>query len=252
MGDETQPKPVEKIADDIIKDDVKKQGQAGRPGKGRGVAQLPVRPKLLATVSALVLLAGAATVYYLVNRDYSKTTLKPEAAAPPTVATAPAPSAAKGGATSAIDNCLLGTWEAVTVRHVEGQFKGATGFRLTFKPDGTQVADYSSMRPVVAEAVTFQYKGVSEGHIATEKGVATSVSVEKAGAMVEQLTGVSRGPQSTAPMGPGALGTNKNDNSYRCSGDALDFVKEDYRGQPFWQITMRRAGETTIPQTRSR
>ena len=44
----------------------------------------------------------------------------------------------KGGK---IDRCLVGKWE--TVAGVGGQFQGGIGFRLTFKADGTQIADFA-------------------------------------------------------------------------------------------------------------
>jgi hypothetical protein len=72
----------------------------------------------------------------------------------------------------------------------------------------------------------------------TAKGTATNISVVK--------SEVTAQPQdkSSAPhhvqMGPGALGTNKNDNAYNCSDQTLCFMKEDDEGKPFWQIVLKR------------
>ena len=48
-------------------------------------------------------------------------------------------------------------------------------------------------------------------------------------------------------MGPGALGINKNNNAYTCSNQTLKYVTEDFRGNPFLQITMKRSKNEVTP-----
>jgi hypothetical protein len=64
-----------------------------------------------------------------------------------------------------LDNCLVGTWEAETITPIgaDSPYKGGTGFHLTFKEDGTQVADYSSMKPLKSESIVLVYQGSAEG-----------------------------------------------------------------------------------------
>ncbi len=138
-----------------------------------------------------------------------------------------------------LDPCLIGTWEAATVTSIgESHYKGGTGFTLTFKGDGTQIADYNSMKPLSAESIVLVYKGSASGRMTAQNGVAKNISVESSDVTAQPED------HSTEPhhvqMGPGALGANKRHNNYKCSDTALEFVREDDEGRPFWQIRMER------------
>src|SRR5437762_3375709 len=54
-----------------------------------------------------------------------------------------------------LDPCIIGTWEADAIKPLNNSpYTGGTGFRLTFKNDGTQTADYSAMKPLKSESIT--------------------------------------------------------------------------------------------------
>ena len=49
-----------------------------------------------------------------------------------------------------IDSCLVGTWECVSFKEASMySITGGTGFRVTFKSDGTETVDYTRMKPVI-------------------------------------------------------------------------------------------------------
>jgi len=80
--------------------------------------------------------------------------------------------------------------------------------------------------------LSYRYAGSAEGLLTTENGIAKNVSITKAG--VTLAMGDRAGEKPPKPsngMGPGALGINKNDNSYTCTGDSLKYVTEDFRGK---------------------
>jgi len=138
-----------------------------------------------------------------------------------------------------LDPCLVGSWEATTVTSIgESAYTGGTGFTLTFKEDGTQIADYNSMKPLRAESIVLDYKGSASGKMTAQNGAAKNISVERSDVTAEPED------HSTEPhhvqMGPGALGANKRRNSYKCSDATLEFMREDDEGRPFWQIKMVR------------
>jgi len=136
------------------------------------------------------------------------------------------------------DRCLVGIWEAETIKPLnDSPYTGGTGFRLTFKDDGTQIEDYSSMKPLQSESVSLVYQGSEDGIISIENGSARYTRKRS------DVTAQPADKSSDAyhvQMGPGALGSNKHDNSYRCSETKLEFVKEDDEGKAFWLITLKR------------
>lgn len=248
MGDGDQPKPVDKIADDIIKDDVKKQGQGGRPGKGRGIAQLPARPKLLATVGALVLLAGGTTVYYLVTRDYSRTTTSTQSTAPPGAPTA----TVSPGTAGAIDDCLVGTWRSDgIVKSITPGVTGLAGIRITFDPNGTETIDYSAAQPAVQTIPTDAgpltntrtLRGTAAAVIATDKGTARIVTVKSSDVTIDyEGPGNRRRDAQSGPAGLVAgLGLNPVNRAYTCTPTTLTYDTME------WTLSF-----TRVPQTRSK
>jgi len=163
-----------------------------------------------------------------------------------TVKKKPAPGPIGGGAikNTQIDPCLIGEWRTAAV---SGAVSGGNGFRLTIKEDGTQIADYSSMQIMRLHDLSYRYGGSAEGQLTTENGVAKNVGVTRAGVTLAMgdLNG-EKPPKPSAGMGPGALGINKNNNSYTCTDTNLKYVTEDYRGKEFLRITMQR-----VPRTRT-
>jgi len=144
-----------------------------------------------------------------------------------------------------IDPCLVGEWETAAV---SGAATGGNGFHLTIKRDGTQIVDYSAMQILTLQDLTYRYGGVAEGVLSTENGTARNVSVKRAG--VTLAMGNMDGEQParpTAGMGPGALGVNRNTNSYACSANSLKYATEDFRGKVFLQITMKRSKREVTP-----
>jgi hypothetical protein len=131
----------------------------------------------------------------------------------------PAPKPPAPGAK--MDPCLVGTWEATTVTYLPGQLTGGTGFRVTFKADGTEVVDYSGMAPLRGGNDTITYTGTATGHISTADNVAKVESVDKAG-VTESTVSVASFTLKLPGLGPGALGS-ATTGAYTCSGDTLEY-----------------------------
>ncbi len=147
-----------------------------------------------------------------------------------------------------IDSCLIGTWECVSFKEASMySITGGTGFRVTFKSDGTETVDYTRMKPVIigkaSERTT--YTGTATARISTHDGMAkleTSVS----GGVTMSLDSGGRHVDwpRAAILGPGALGSLKGSSSYKCSGDSLEYGSTSRAdAQPNCVIKMRRVEE---------
>jgi hypothetical protein len=93
------------------------------------------------------------------------------------------------------------------------------------------------MKPLKSVSVVLVYQGTEEGTITTENGSATYT--RKQSEVTAQPADRSTDPYHVL-RGPGVLGANKHDNSYRCAETKLEFVKEDDEGKAFWLITLKR------------
>ena len=148
--------------------------------------------------------------------------------------------AAGGGSRGSIDPCLVGSWEATSVEFLApypAGMTGATGFRVTFKRDGTETIDYSAMKPVAfsdstpAKPDNYAYSGVASAHISTDKKTAKIESIDGAGVTrTINATGYHI-PLHLPDLGPGALGNTANNNNYSCTEDSLEYQTADTRGQ---------------------
>jgi hypothetical protein len=145
---------------------------------------------------------------------------------------------------SQMDPCLVGQWEAfdVTVLGVV-KWAGGTGFRVTFKSDGTQITDYSTMKPFTTERETLTYSGTATGKISTNNRIARIESIEKAGVRAD-FRGLNEWGNSLTSFGPGGLGTTTNDNGYVCTQETLEYKtsvgENEARGKPSYSVKFRR------------
>jgi hypothetical protein len=127
---------------------------------------------------------------------------------------------------AAIDPQLIGTWECISFKESVGSVTGGgTGFRVTFKSDGTESVDYSNMKPVMSglrDKTT--YSGTAMARISTNDGVAKIEKMVSAGAVmtVDSATGHFSLPKLPG-LGPGGLGSTADKNSYKCSEDTLEY-----------------------------
>lgn len=125
-----------------------------------------------------------------------------------------------------IDPQLIGTWECTSFKEaVNSVSSGGTGFRVTFKSDGTESVDYSNMKPIISgirDKTT--YSGTATARISTRDGVAKVEKIVSAGVVmtVDSATGNFSFPKLPG-LGPGALGSTNDKNSYKCSEDTLEY-----------------------------
>ena len=136
------------------------------------------------------------------------------------------------------DPCLVGEWLAVKVN---GTVEGGTGIRLTIKPDGSQIVDYTAMRILNLKGLTYRYGGGADGVLSAAAGIARNMRIVREGVtLATGANGEENAPKPASGMGPGALGINRNGNRYSCSAQFLIFSVEDFQGKPFLEITMER------------
>jgi Pilus formation protein N terminal region len=149
-----------------------------------------------------------------------------KAASNPKAKPKPMPSGGEGK--GALDACVVGTWRSESVVDKPGLAgkRGGAGIVMTIKGDGTITMDYNQMQALEAEAGGIGeknwWRGTASGRISTSNGVATVVSVEKSD--VSRKFTDPQGKTTTNPigkLGPAALGTNPEDNSYKCDQTTL-------------------------------
>jgi hypothetical protein len=126
---------------------------------------------------------------------------------------------------SGIDACLIGTWECTNFKPDTPGFTGGTGFRVTFKSDGTETVDYSSMQPTRAGSRDMdKFIGIASAKISTDKGVAKIEEGKQTADLGLSLVQIFIRERAKCPgLGPGALGSSKDNNSYKCTGDSLEY-----------------------------
>jgi hypothetical protein len=125
-----------------------------------------------------------------------------------------------------VDPQLIGTWECTSFKEaVSSVSSGGTGFRVTFKSDGTESIDYSNMKPIMSGIRDNTiYSGTATARISTKDGVAKIEKIVSAGVVmtVDSATGHLSFPKLPG-LGPGALGSTTDKNSYKCSEDTLEY-----------------------------
>lgn len=125
---------------------------------------------------------------------------------------------------SPIDACLWGTWEATGVKTSNSFITGGgTGFRVTFKQDGTQIVDYSSMKPFQAGNDSIAYVGTATARMSTRDGVAKIEKIENQGVTMKTVSVAGNFEIKLMSLGPGGLGSSLNNNSYTCTTDSLSY-----------------------------
>ena len=212
------PKPVDKIADEIIKKDVEKQGEGGRPGK-KGERTALSRIGVPAAVGLLVLAAGTVVYTRLQSGDEetstpatSSVTLSGVPGEPVKIASDGEQPAAEPPVASKIDPCLVGTWVAEKVDLYKG-------FRVTFTAAGRQTIDYANAEPQkFSNGDTIVWAGVGTNIISTKDGVASIVTSFE-GSVTWTLNSSGTGPvvlKLSTAMGLGGLGYATGDNKYVC------------------------------------
>jgi hypothetical protein len=142
-----------------------------------------------------------------------------------------------GGGAGSVDKCLIGTWVS---SGVTGKVSGGSGMRLTFKPNGTQIADYSGMAALTLNTIVYQFGGTSTGAVTTSNGTAKNSPSGGDATLSIVIDGI--GGEKKPTRGP-ALGMNKNDNSYTCSKNTLQFQQEDFKGDPWFKMTLTKTAQ---------
>ena len=129
---------------------------------------------------------------------------------------------------SEMDPCLVGTWECTSFNEEGNRLfaGGGTGFKVTFKSDGTETVDYSSMQPTLAGATHDKiiYAGTATARISTKDGVAKIEKKEVLGATLTlESVAVTHQFGKLPNLGPGGLGSTKDNNKYTCTEDTLEY-----------------------------
>jgi hypothetical protein len=154
---------------------------------------------------------------------------------------------------------LVGTWEATSVSYPKGVVTAkegtGTGFRVTFKCDGTEIVDYANMKPFVLIPENeythtndeIVYMGKAEVRISIEDGRAKIESRLDGNVKMSMKTAGNPEPVDLPYgnlLGPGGLGETSDDNSYSCEADTLSYkgsVQTDLRAN--LPITFKRVKE---------
>jgi hypothetical protein len=136
---------------------------------------------------------------------------------------------------SGIDSCLIGTWECTSFKEANKFITGGgTGFRVTFKSDGTETVDYSKMQPIRAGNDKMVYEGKATARISAKDGVAKIEKMIEAGVTFDAAFMLKRYGKEWNPklpeLGPGGLGTTKGKSNYKCTGDSLEYQSSTPRG----------------------
>ena len=124
----------------------------------------------------------------------------------------------------AFDSCLVGTWECTDFKQ-PSQFvtEGGTGFRVTFKSDGTQIVDYSNMKPLKSGKDTTIFSGTATARISTKDGVAKIEATEKADVTMKIDWAGVKDTMKVPGLGVGGLGSTKDNNNYKCTETSLEY-----------------------------
>jgi hypothetical protein len=144
-----------------------------------------------------------------------------------------------------IDPCLVGTWECTSFKEANKFITGGgTGFRVTFKSDGTETVDYSKMQPIRAGNDKMVYEGKATARISAKDGVAKIENMIDAAAKFNASFLAKRYGKEWNPklpeLGPGGLGTTKGKNNYKCTGDSLEYQSSTPRGEADCTVTLRK------------
>jgi hypothetical protein len=158
-----------------------------------------------------------------------------------------------GRGSAAIDPCLVGTWEAMSVTllgELQGRTTGGEGFRVAFGRDGTERIDYSTMKTIAfydstsANPDTYTYRGTASGRISTENKVAKLESIEQSAVTNHQISVGQSFNLKIVGLGPGGLGTTANDNNYTCTENSLEYKTSisigARRGRPDYSVKLTR------------
>lgn len=115
---------------------------------------------------------------------------------------------------------------------------------MTFRPDGSQVVDYSAMVPFQnsERTVVMTFRGRASGRITTDAGVATSVTIAP-GTLGMDVEDFAYDLHTDLPgvWGPGGHASTSDANSYTCTETTLT-----YRGS----VKADRTANITIELTR--
>lgn len=132
------------------------------------------------------------------------------------------------GGKRAVDSCLVGTWRSESVADKPGLAgkRGGAGIVMTIEGDGAITMDYNQMQALEAEAGGIGeknwWRGTASGRIATSKGAASIVSVERSD--VSRRFTDPQGKTITnaiGKLGPAVLGADPEDSSYKCDQTTL-------------------------------
>ena len=125
--------------------------------------------------------------------------------------------------TPSIDPCLVGAWECTSFK---GHFftGGGAGFKVTFKNDGTETVDYSTMQPLEAgPRDKFVYAGSATARISTTDGVAKMEKMEGLGPTMTLEGALNHQFGNLPNLGPGGLGSASDNNKYTCTEGTLEY-----------------------------
>ena len=128
------------------------------------------------------------------------------------------------------DSSLVGTWECTSFSQTERSAlpEGGTGFRVTFRCDGTEEVDYSKMVPFtekVSSREKISYAGKASARVSIKDNVAKLETMQSRGvSMTMESASRSRPATVNIPgLGPGGLGSTTDKNHYTCDGDLLEY-----------------------------
>jgi len=123
-----------------------------------------------------------------------------------------------------MDKCLVGDWIGVHIEDLKDKrWTGGTGFKVSFKTDGTQTIDYSAMLPIVFENDSFTWRGTSVSKITAADGRASLLNVVPGNLTMQAHSVFNSTMKFGRSIGPGGLGGLNGSTKYACSENSLEY-----------------------------
>src|SRR5579864_2062868 len=191
MGD-GEKQPVDKLAEDVIREDVAKNGGQARPGKEpRHVALVPWFRAGRYAIPTAVVLAGLIALAVVALVGGFNGSSKQAATSPTPTAAATTPAVSPVTPSGSIDSCLVGVWRsqplAWKVALPNQTNPGGADAIVTFKADGTEIVDMAKATPHVVGITTNTWRGTTVAHIAAKNGTVSAAKVVRTDATVHTV-----------------------------------------------------------------
>jgi hypothetical protein len=260
MG-EGDKQPVDKLAEDVVNNDVAKNGGRGRPGKEpKHVALVPWLPAGRYAIPAAVVLAGLIALVVVALVGGFNGSSKRAATSPTTTAAATTPVVSPVTPGGSLDSCLVGVWRsqplAWKVALPNQTNPGGADAIVTFKADGTEIVDMANATPHAVGITTNTWRGTTVAQVAAKNGTVSAAKVLRTDATVHTVVPTGNPPvdktQRVFPFVLG-LGGNPSNKRYEVTQLTLTYEPTTYATLHLRRISPLPAADACgVPRTRER